>query len=182
MLNDFHQVIVRPTKIIHKDLTILTTLKISGIFKNIPKCISTYIMSCPTFSNNLDRYLVQVSRLHKSYLTFSPFEDLVSQELMVVVDIGLHLLLHSRPRDFFFFFFSPSNHVGIWLRPFMLIQMFKLRWILIKYEVFQRTEYYMSFLTDNISTFLRKQVKSEYDYVIHNYVCILKKLAALRMT
>ena len=118
----------------------------------------------------------------QSYLTFSPFEDLVSQELMVVVDIGLHLLLHSRPRDFFFFFFSPSNHVGIWLRPFMLIQMFKLRWILIKYEVFQRTEYYMSYLTDNISRFLRKQVKSEYDYVIHNYVCILKKLAALRMT
>ena len=37
----------------------------------------------------------------------------------------------------FFFFFSPSNHVGIWFRPFMLIQMFKLRWILIKYEFFK---------------------------------------------
>ena len=35
-------------------------------------------------------------------------------------------------------------------------------------------------MADNISSFLRKQVKSEYDYIIHNYVCILKKLAALR--
>ena len=60
---------------------------------------------CPTRTKNLERYLLQVSRLPKSYLTFSPFEDLVSQELMVVVDIGLHLLLHSRPRDFFLFSF-----------------------------------------------------------------------------
>ena len=45
-----------------------------------------------------------------------------------------------------------------------------------------RILYELSDWYDSISSFLRKQVKSEYDYIIHNYVCILKKLAALRMT
>ena len=60
------------------------------------------------YSSNQSKQSINsaIKPITSSYRIFHHLqEDLVSQELMVVVDIGLHLLLHSRPRDFFLFSF-----------------------------------------------------------------------------
>ena len=99
----------------------------------------------------------------QSYLTFSPFEDLVSQELMVVVDIGLHLLLHSRPR-YFSLFSSFFLHQIMWVFGSDHLCWFKCsnldEFSLSMSFSKDRILYELSDWYDSISSFLRKQVKS----------------------